>query len=181
MKEKELRFFIRKFLMEDAGFVPAHRKKEYYNALSKGIRAGRGEKVSDIDSSRGKNYFETADGEALQYLKLFESSYKELTGAGMTALDKKLDPNVATHKHATGLLTSLLNFAKNANDTNKEIITKKITFPKDVETIKNSYKNLDQRLKPKLIACLNQYQAFLNKIGNGLSTELGFLISNMQR
>ena len=99
----------------------------------------------------------------------------------MSPMDKKLDPNVATHKHATGLLTSLLNYAKNSNAANKEVVTKRITSQDDVKKIINSYKNLDPRLQQKTIECLRQYQGFLNKIGDGLSTTLGNIIIEMRR
>ena len=179
MKESQLRLFIRSILLED--FVPQHQKKQFYNALSRGIRTGRGEKVAPTSDEKAKNYFEVAEGEALQYLQTFQFLYKELTGAGMSPLDKKLDPNVATHKHATGLLSSMFNFAKNSNASNREALTHRMTQPEDVKKIITSYKNLDPRLQPKLIDCIRQFQGFLNKIGDGLSTTVGNIIIDMRK
>ena len=184
MKQNDFRQIIREILME-ADFVPAYKKNDYYSTLSRGIRTGRGEKITDKASNeKGVDYFQKAEGAALNYLNSFKILCTKLKGQGLSDIEKELlkkSGESVNNTHISSIFSLMWNYAKNATKSNETALRNKIVDDKK-GLFKSSFQNLPDKnnIKTEVSKCLMSYEGFLESINSRLVDDVRILINSIR-
>jgi hypothetical protein len=153
VQEKQLRRVIRHIILET--YTSGRQKKDYHNALVRGLKIGRGEKVASLKKqSARENYFSTRpDDDDLREFLIYYNDIK--------SIHKNIDPTRLDSNTKISSIVNKFNY----------FLAGKLDYDKMFEwcrkykdVVKREYKSLPSGIQNRTYSCMNYFLRFIAKV-----------------